>query len=120
MVLRVWMFCRSNPRKKRRSQAIVQHIKTCEFHFKESVNRHCRKLSSTNTKQFKDLSNQLLECITPEWYDNVKHQFMTLFSQEKEEDQLKEWLEWLLGFTARVHIQSINFSWVLHKPGQKH
>lgn len=36
-------------------KAVVQHIKTCEFHFKESVNRHCRKLrvlTQSNLKTF--------------------------------------------------------------------
>ena len=27
---------------------VVHRIKTCEFHFKQSVNRRCRKLNSSN------------------------------------------------------------------------
>ena len=64
---------------------VVHRVKTCEFHFKQSVNRRCRKLNSSNEGQFKDLS-QLLECVTPECYDEVKNQLMTLISQEKEEE----------------------------------
>ena len=65
---------------------VVHCIKTCEFHFQQFVNRRCRKLSSSNEGQFKDLSHQLLECVTPECYDEVKNQLMTMISQEKEED----------------------------------
>lgn len=39
---------------------VVHCIKTCEFHFQQFVNRRCRKLSSSNEGQFKDLSHQLL------------------------------------------------------------
>ena len=65
---------------------VVHCIKTCEFHFQQFVNRRCRKLISSNEGQFKDLSHQLLECVTPECYDEVKNQLMTMISQEKEED----------------------------------
>ena len=27
---------------------VVPRIKTCEFHFKQSVNRRCRKLNTSN------------------------------------------------------------------------
>ena len=72
----------------------VNRIKTCEFHFKESVGLRCRKLSKDKATQFKDISIKLLECETPECYDDLKEQLLTVMSGETEESQLKSWLKW--------------------------
>lgn len=72
----------------------VNRIKTCEFHFKESVNRRSQKLSKSKATQFKDMSIKLLECETPESYDALKQQLSELISEETEESQLKAWLKW--------------------------
>ena len=56
----------------------VNRIKTCEFHFKESVNSRSQKLSKSKATQFKDMSIKLLECETPESYDALKQQLSKL------------------------------------------
>ena len=72
----------------------VNRIKTCEFHFKESVDLRCRKLSNDKAKQFKDTTIKLLECESPECYDDLKEQLLKFMSGETEESQLKSWFKW--------------------------
>ena len=63
----------------------IDRIKTCEFHFRESVNLRCRKISNDKATHFKDISIKLLECETPECYDTLKEQLLKLISGETEE-----------------------------------
>ena len=72
----------------------IDRIKTCEFHFRESVNLRCRKISSDKATYFKDISIKLLQCETPECYDTLKEQLLKLISGETEESQLKSWFNW--------------------------
>ena len=87
----------------------VNCIKTCEFHFEEPVGLRCRKLSKDKATQFKHISIKLLECETPECYDDLKEQLLTVMSGETEESQLKLWFKWWdsrRGFISRAFAPS--------------
>jgi hypothetical protein len=70
----------------------IHRIKTCEFHFKESVNRRSRFFSGVKVNTFKELAVQLLECVTPECYENTKEKLKAFI--EREGNKLADWLEW--------------------------
>ena len=70
----------------------IHRIKTCEFHFKESVNRGSRNFEGTKANTFKELAVQLLECVTPECYEKTKEKLKGFV--EEEGNTLAEWLEW--------------------------
>ena len=59
------------------------HCVSCEFHFKDSINKHANKLNSNNSKsRFKSLANDLLTAVSPFSY---KHAYgkMAAFINEK-------------------------------------
>ncbi len=70
----------------------IHRIKTCEFHFKESVNRRSRNFEGTKANSFKELAVQLLECVTPECYEKTKEKLKAFI--EEEGNTLADWLEW--------------------------
>ena len=50
----------------------LSRIKSCEFHFKDSINIMARKLGQEASETFKELRQNLLTCSLKETYLEVK------------------------------------------------
>ena len=69
---------------------------SCEFHFKDSVNKHANKLTSTYSKaSFKRGANELLTAVSPSSYE-CAYGKLTAFINEKPSKRkfLQTWLNW--------------------------
>ena len=74
----------------------LNHCVSCEFHFKDSINKHANKLNSNNSKsRFKSLANDLLTVVSPFSYEHAYGK-MAAFINEKPSKQkfLQNWLNW--------------------------
>lgn len=74
----------------------VQHASSCQFHFKEAVNREAGKLGSSKTKfEFKRLATALLTAKSPAAYDKA-YGSLAKFTNGKPAKRcvLKSWLDW--------------------------
>ena len=67
----------------------LSRIKSCEFHFKESINKMARKLGQDAGETFKELCLNLLTCNLKETYLEVKKSL-----EESERQFLSSWLSW--------------------------
>lgn len=72
----------------------LSHIKSREFHFKESKNRMARKLGQEAGKPFKDLCENLLTCNLKETYLEVKTSSEEFINERPERQFLSSWLSW--------------------------
>ena len=85
------------------SSEIMANSVSCEFHFKQNVNRLSKSIpDKKDRKRFKKLAFQLLESVTVTGY----HQTLNLlenFIQDKKEErkQLSNWLKW--WDSRRIH-----------------
>ena len=69
---------------------------SCEFHFKDSVNKHANKLTSTYSKsKFKRAANELLTAVSPSSYE-CAYGKLAAFINEKPSKRsfLQTWLDW--------------------------
>lgn len=74
----------------------VQLAKSCQFHFKQAVNREAGKLQSSRSKhEFKKLANAMLTANSPSAYDKA-YGNMVKFVKEKpvKRGYLKSWMDW--------------------------
>ena len=75
---------------------VKERLKGCEFHFLQSVQRHCVHLVSRKSKRkFKKLANDLRTVSTPLQYDqSFRH--LTKFIEDKPQKRaaLQSWLQW--------------------------
>ena len=81
---------------KARGEDEVQHANSCQFHYKQAVNRETGKLGSTKSKfEFKRLANALLTAKSPAAYDKA-YGNLAKFINEKpvKRGVLKSWLDW--------------------------
>ncbi|CAB3992084.1 Hypothetical predicted protein [Paramuricea clavata] len=72
-------------------QDVLKRVKTCKFHFKQCRNRQTYMFHEETRRQFKSLSEALLEAQSLTSYEKVKENFI---SEESEWTSLKSWLEW--------------------------
>ena len=82
----------------------VKGMASCEFHFKQSRNRHANRLQSTKSKkQLKVLADNLLEVVTPAGYKTAYDALCKFINQKPVKRKfLKHWLDW--WHTRRHHI----------------
>ena len=74
----------------------VQRANSCQFHYKQAVNRETGKLGSSKSKfEFKRLANTLLTAKSPAAYDKA-YGDLAKFINEKPSKRgvLKPWLDW--------------------------
>lgn len=69
-------------------------MKTCEFHFKQCRNRQARKFHEETRRQFRSLSEALLEAQSPTSYEKANENLENFISEASERTSLKTWLEW--------------------------
>jgi hypothetical protein len=69
-------------------------VKTCEFHFKQCRNRQARKFHEETRRQFRSVSEALLEAQSPTSYEKAKENLENFISEASERTSLKTWLEW--------------------------
>ena len=76
----------------------------CQFHFKQSVNRHANKLNSNKSKaQLKKLANHLMLSATPSTYSKCLGKMKDFISEKPhKQSYLTTWLDW--WHLRRFHI----------------
>jgi len=50
---------------------ILEKVKGCEFHFKQSIERKVKRLTDEQSHIFKDIAIKMLESQTPEAYNHT-------------------------------------------------
>ena len=78
----------------------LKRVVSCEFHYKQSVTRHAKKLGY-NAEEFKRLVTQMLTAVTINEFETVSSE-MKLFVNEHE--LLSGWFSW--WYDRRMHIFS--------------
>ena len=68
---------------------VLEKVKSCEFHFKQAVERKIRGFAGSRD-QFKKLAYGLLYAATPEAYENS----LQLFEEFATDAKLKDWIQW--------------------------
>ena len=68
---------------------VLEKVKSCEFHFKQAVERKIRGFGG-DKDQFKKLAYGLLYATTPEVYENS----LQLFEEFATDAKLKDWIQW--------------------------
>ena len=74
--------------------AVLERVRTCEFHFKECRNRQSRKFNHEVRGRFKTLCNSLLEAQSTTAYEKAKDDLDNFIAESPERSSLKSWLEW--------------------------
>ena len=70
-------------------------LKTCEFHFKDSVNKHANHLGDNESKErFKVLALELLESLSVPAYNQVKDNLEAFIEEDATRASLSNWLNW--------------------------
>ena len=72
----------------------LSRIKSCEFHFKESINKMARKLGQEAGETFKELCLNLLTCNLKGTYLEVKKSLEEFINEKSERQFLSSWLSW--------------------------
>jgi len=78
-------------------ETILTRTVSCEFHFKQSVQRHARKIGDND--EFIELSNQLLYAETPAVFNHVCEKFKLFI---KCHETIDSWFGW--WYKRRTHI----------------
>ena len=84
---------------------VLQYIKGCEFHFRDSVNRHANKFGD-ESETFKKYALQLLMSSTPEAYEISCQQLKSFINTTTNTETCHHWLNWR-NSRKRVHILCI-------------
>lgn len=71
-------------------EQLVRRSASCEFHYKQSVQRHSKKLGD-HAEEFITLSDKMLQALTPAEYESALSK-MTKFSQNH--PNIQHWLSW--------------------------
>lgn len=76
-------------------EAAVSRVVSCEFHYKQSVNRKSVKLNGASRTQFEQLAGALLEANTVSVFEK-KRADLNRFIKEKPEERkfLSSWVQW--------------------------
>jgi hypothetical protein len=74
--------------------AVLERVRTCEFHFKECRNRQSRKFSQEIRSRFKTLCNALLEAQSVIAYEKAKEDLCNFIEESPERSSLASWLDW--------------------------
>ncbi len=70
-------------------------IKSCEFHFKEQVNKRANRLrDEESSAEFKEISQRLLESTNEQAYNVAKKDMDDFINRNEERDFLKTWISW--------------------------
>ena len=100
---------------------VLEKVKSCEFHFKQAVERKIRGFGG-DKDQFKKLAYGLLYATTPEVYENS----LQLFEEFATDAKLKDWIQWwdvrkekIFHAFTRFDAPQSNLAEVLHA-GWKH
>ena len=72
----------------------LSRIKSCEFYFKDSINKMARKLGQEAGGTFKELCQNLLTCNLKETYLEVKKSLEEFINENSERQFLSSWLSW--------------------------
>ncbi|CAB3986084.1 Hypothetical predicted protein [Paramuricea clavata] len=102
----------------------VEVAKSCQFHYRQAVNREARKLNSSTSKfEFKKIANTMLIANSPSAYDKVYGK-MVAFIKEKPTKRsfFKSWIDWwderkqhvLNAFCSLPFARTTNLSECLH------
>ena len=82
-------------------QEVLSRTVGCQFHFKQSVNRHALQLNSSRSKaKLKQLAHSLMETVTPALYRKCSMQLKDFISDKR--NFLTSWLEW--WHARRFHV----------------
>ena len=93
---------------------ILAKIKGCEFHFKDSVNKHAKFFEEEQKLTFKTLANELLIASTEEGYRNAYQEITSFISFNEKLKELLGWLNWwherrafiFCAFARRIALRS--------------
>ena len=99
----------------------LSRIKSCEFHFKDSINKMARKLGQEAGETFKELCQNLLTCSLKETYLEVKQSLEEFINKNSERHFLSSWLSWwdnhrtfIFGAFAPTNAPRMNQAEVIH------
>ena len=99
----------------------LSRVKSCEFHFKESINKMTRKLGPEAGETFKELCQNFLTCNLKETYLEVKKSLEEFMNENLEPKFLSSWLSWwdnrrtfIFGAFAPTNAPRMNQAEVIH------
>ncbi|PFX19115.1 hypothetical protein AWC38_SpisGene16499 [Stylophora pistillata] len=102
----------------------MSRIKSCEFHFKKSVNKMARRLGQEAGETFKKLCQSLLICNLKETYLEAKKSLEEFINEKSERQFLSSWLSWwdnrrtfIFGAFAPTNAPRMNQAEVIHAGG---
>ena len=72
---------------------VMTKIKGCEFHYRQSINRHCNTVGNDSEK-FKNMATEMLVASTPEAYEAAYKTMKDFLSVHENGKQLLHWLKW--------------------------
>ena len=73
----------------------LKRVKTCEFHFKQNVNKKARRLDTESGEEFKSMCEALLQAQTTSEHASVREKLDDFVKAKPAERQfLVSWLEW--------------------------
>ena len=99
----------------------LSRMKSCEFHFKDSINKMARKLGQEAGETFKELCQNLLTCSLKVTYLKVKKSLEEFTNENSEWQFLSSWLSWwdnrrtfIFGAFAPNNVPRMNQAEVIH------
>ena len=72
---------------------ILEKVKGCEFHFRDSINRKTSTLGEYSSK-LKEISLSMLTSTTPEAYINALKNMQDFISKDEKLADLQHWFNW--------------------------
>ena len=101
-------------------EEILEKVKGCEFHARDSINRKASTLGEHSTK-FTEISLSMLTSTTPEAYINALKNMQAFINKNKKLADLQHWFNWwdnrreliFKAFTSKVTPES-NLAEVIH------
>ena len=73
---------------------VLERIKGCEFHFKDSINQQVRGLDDNEASIFKSMANELLCSSTTESYQKALDSFNQFLESPESLKSKRGWLKW--------------------------
>lgn len=75
-------------------KGVFTRIKSCEFHFKQSVNRMSKRLKEEESNEFESLCEDMLNSTIKESYDTAKAKCDQFITEKEHRKFLSTWLPW--------------------------
>ena len=97
--------CNWNALKEVYGEDFIKRYGSCEFHFKQRVNRHLKETVFSGDKsadRFRFLSKRMLQAKTEVQFEDTRTELRAFIDEKEKKQPLSHWLAW--GVTRKEHI----------------